>query len=300
MIGEPKFEGVISPNGSRNNRNALIIGLILPAIFFGLQEVLNKKVRSLKELRRALPNAKIVGLIPLDNSYGETPILSSQNSIISESFRTLRTKLGFIAPQSNKKIILFSSCRESEGKSFCSVNTAISFAMSGKKTLIINYDLRRPRAEKILNPDSRGTGMVGLSEYLNGMVPVEKILTKCETENLYMIPAGTIPPNPSELIESQTNKELLKNIKNYFDIIILDTPPVGSISDAQLLQPFADIFVFVVKNNQVESSHLSETYKTACELSKNICVVFNGATNNDREYRYYYSNGYYTHKSKSK
>ncbi len=294
MIDEPSYQEHILPKGRKNTTTAVAVGLLIPLIFIVLQEVLNRKIRSTKDLKRILPDAKIIGMVPFDKLQSETPLLDNKQSIISESFRSLRTKMNFIAAEKEKKVIMISSCNESEGKTFCAVNIAIGFALSGKKTLIINYDLRRPRIEKVLEIER--TKRPGLSEYLSGAATKKEIIAPCRTENLFMIPAGTIPPNPAELIGTQRNKDLLSKISNDFDIVILDTAPIGNISDAQLLQPYADIFVFVVMNNRVEYGHMLETYEQISEHSKNVCIVFNGATETDREYRYYYSNSYYTSK----
>lgn len=289
VLQDPTYNGVVAPRTRKNHLLALLLGFALPLAFFLVKEYYNKKIRSIKELKRTLPDIPIVGMIPWDDEVGEIPSYDHRQSVASESFRTLRAKLNFVASESKTKTILISSCNAGEGKTFCAVNSAISFALSGKKTVIVNYDLRCPRTEKVLGIDR---SHVGVTEYLIGQAKLDDIICQCLTDNLFLIPAGAIPPNPAELIGNKHNEELLRALREEFDIILLDTAPIGSVADAQLLIPFADLFLFVVRANRVEYDHLTDVVAQIQDSNmQKLYSVFNGATPRDREYKYY-SRGY--------
>lgn len=284
VLQEPVPMGQIGPDANKNYTTGIAIGFLLPAAFFFLLELLNRKIRTLKELKKSVPNVPVIGVVPLDKNCGDTPTITQPQSAISECFRTLRTKLLFLSADHKVKIITFSSCNPSEGKTFCAINTAICFAQAGQKCLLMNYDLRRPRAEKALGI----TNKIGLTDYLVGNAQLEEIITHCHIQGLDVIPSGTIPPNPSELIVSTKNHELIEKLKSMYDIIIMDTAPVGCVADARLLIKSTDAYIFVTKANITEYAHLKETIESLIEeKTTNLNLLFNGASHSKREYYRY-------------
>lgn len=289
VLQEPFYMGQISPNTKKNYTTAGAIGFIIPAAFFFLIEFFNEKIRTLRELKKTIPQLSVIGIIPQENDSDDTPMLSKPQSAISESFRTLRTKLKYLSA-TETKIIMFSSCNPGEGKTFCAINTAISYAQTNKKCLLMNYDLRRPRTEAALNlPETQG-----ITDYLVNDLSIEEVTIKTNIDNLYVIPSGTIPPNPSELVSSEKNKTLIETLKKEYDIIIIDTAPVGCVADSRILKHMSDVFLFVVRANKTDYNHLKETIDSLQEdKTEHICLLFNGASHSKREYSHYGS--YYSY-----
>lgn len=294
VLQEPTYLSQISPNRRKNNMMALALGFLLPAAFFFARELFNNKVRSTKELKRILPDISIIGVIPQGSkTMADMPAISDPQSAISESFRTLRSKLNFLEANKKKKTILFSSCNAGEGKTFCSLNVGINFALTGQRCIILNYDLRRPRLEKALNINH---SHIGITDYLVGRTSIDDIIVPTELENLWIMPAGTIPPNPAELIASDTSKQLIQYAKDNFDIVIIDTAPIGYVADCRVLEPFCDIFIFVVKANICEYQHLRDTIESLKnENIASLCLLFNGETHSKG--KKYYNNYYSSYRS---
>ncbi|MCQ2229327.1 MAG: polysaccharide biosynthesis tyrosine autokinase [Bacteroidales bacterium] len=292
ILQDPCGQGQIGPNTHKNTTTAMAIGLMLPAAVFFLIEFLNKKVRSLKELKKTVPGISVMGVLPQTDNCGDMPCVDMPQAPISESFRTLRAKLRFVATDKEKKTFVISSSNAGEGKTFCAINIAANFALSGKRCLLMNYDLRRPRAEKALGVDVNN----GITDYLVGNCSVDDIIVHTKEDGFDVMPSGAIPPNPSELIASEKNKELINMMKEAYDIVIIDTAPIGCVADGRLLEQEADAFLFVVRSGVTEYGHLRETIESLKEEEvKSLCLLFNGASHSRREYsRYgsYYGYGY--------
>lgn len=289
VLQEPVCIGAVAPQTQQNMMYGIGIGLAIPLVLFILLELMNKKIRSLSELKDTVKDKKPLVTVPiLDHTlnYSETPLLDYPNCATSESFRELRLKLGMLVLSNNNKMIMFTSCNPGEGKTYCAVNTAIALAQNHKKTLLINYDLRRPRMENIL-PQK---GNRSITEYLLGLATEEEIIQKSEVENLYYISCDSeqLPPNPAEQIASIRNKELLESLKDKFDVIIMDTAPIGCVSDCKALEPIVGTIVFVVRANSTEFSHLTSTLEDID--SHKTYLVYNGAQKKDFGYKQYYRN----------
>jgi capsular exopolysaccharide synthesis family protein len=171
------------------------------------------------------------------------------------------------------KTTLITSNISGEGKSFISINLAISYTITDKKVALLELDLRKPRLSRLLNVERDP----GISNYLVGKIPLEGIIKKTSINNLYVISAGAIPPNPSELILSGKFKDLITELKGMFDILIIDSAPIGPVSDSLLLKDYADTTMFVVRHNvtpKVSLKQIENLYQQ--KMFKNICIVFNG------------------------
>lgn len=300
VLQEPVCIGTIAPQRQKNLMMGLGIGLALPLVFFVLMELFNKKIRSVQELKDTVPDKKPLVTIPLFDkrlTKTETPLIDIPNCATSEAFRKLRIKLGMLMLSSKNNVIMFSSCNPGEGKTYCAINTAIAMAQNGKKTIIINYDLRRPRMEEIFPQKSPKN----ITEYLLGLANEDEIIQESDIDNLYYITCDTyqLPPNPAEQIASERNYELIDSLKKQFDVIILDTAPIGCVSDCKALEPFIGTLVFVVRGNITEFEHLENTLD---ELnSQKTYLIYNGAQRRDFGYKGYYHNYYAdgTHRSRS-
>jgi len=219
------------------------------------------------------------------------------DSIPSEAFRALRTRVQYSRlDASSLKVILITSSAPSEGKTMINANLAGSFAQSNKKTIIIDCDLRKPRVHSFFKTNR----YPGLIDYFFGQVSFEDILRKSEQENLYYITAGTIPPNPAETLESPRMKEFIEGLRDKFDYILLDSPPVIAVTDSEILARIADGTILVVSANTTEK----ELMEKAIEIIRQDNVNFVGAVLNNfvykssygSYYKYYY---YYSRPKKS-
>lgn len=248
---------MIAPKRNRNYMIALLLGFLIPGIYIILIEQFQNKILDKKDIERGT-KVPVIGYIGHNNAKNEIPVISKPGSALAESFRSVRTNLRYYLNGEKKAVISVTSTISGEGKTFVSLNLASVIAMLGKKTLLIGLDMRRPRLNKLLASSDHK----GLSNFLIGEADFENIITRTEVSNLHFIPSGPVPPNPSELIESEKMKEFMNMAKERYDYIILDTPPAGVVSDAMLLGAFADVNIFVIRQRF--------SFKSTLELIQNI------------------------------
>ncbi len=203
---------------------------MLQAQYAGYRNVESKEK---SDLEGTIPEVKEIELI--NHRY---PGLS-----VAEDYRTIRTSILLSQPDKRPKTIIFSSAMPQEGKSSTVVNMAVSFAQLGDKVLVIDADLRRPRLHRVFNVKNTN----GLSGFLAGKIMIKEAITKTSIDNIWLLPSGVIPPNPAELLGSQKMKKMMNSVKDGFDIILIDTPPVLAVVDAVVVAAIADGAVFVVK-----------------------------------------------------
>src|SRR5690625_122652 len=225
-------------------------------------------------------------------------VMSGLRSPISEQFRNLRTNLNFVlGKNNNRKTILVTSSMSGEGKSFVALNLAMSYALLGKRTVLLNLDLRRPKLEPYL--DLGSSMRAGISNFLSGEANLDDLADELTygDRNLFFINSGPTPPNPAELLLQPEMEDLITHLKERFDYIILDTPPIGIVADAQVIGGFADTSLYVVRHNFTKKDQvkmLDGLYKEK-KLPK-MGIVLNGIRSKDA-YRYGYGDyhsGYYT------
>jgi tyrosine-protein kinase Etk/Wzc len=246
ILDEARAENAtqISPKRSKNYLTALFLGSLIPLIIIFMTEYFNTRLTDLKELER-LKKCNIIGTIGHNDKMSDLPVFEFPKSALSESFRSLRTNLQYLLREKDEKIILITSTISGEGKTFCATNIATILAMSNKKVLLIGLDLRKPKIHKFFNISNDS----GLSTYLINQSTKDEIVIPTNIKNLYLVPAGPIPPNPSELIETEAMEKLINEYKKEFDYIILDTPPIAIVTDAILASKFSNTSIFVIRHN---------------------------------------------------
>ncbi len=235
---------VKAAQSKQSNSKYILIALLIPILIISGIDFFNNKIIDKSEIEKAT-QIPLIGAISQNIQGNKVPVESYTKSPIAESFRALKIQLNFLLKNKEHAVILISSTLSGEGKSFISVNLATLLAKGNKKTLIIGLDLRKPTIHRSLDINHR----VGISSYLTNYNTFEEIIFKTRINNLYIIPSGEIPPNPSELIEQPQMDELIKNLKSRFDYIIIDTPPVAYVADTFLLAKYADVNLFVLRQN---------------------------------------------------
>lgn len=236
-------EDPIKPNARNVRILAVLIGLVLPAMFIFVLELFNDKVSSRYDIER-LTQATLLGEV--GHSYGKNNLVVTNNSrtVVAEQFRIIRSNLQYVLHHLQKPVILVTSSFSGEGKSFVSTNIGSVMALAGKKTIILEFDIRKPKILNQLNMARRP----GLTNYLLGKAALEDLPVAVEgSDNLYVLPCGPVPPNPAELLLDPRVSDLFDWLKQNFDVMIMDTAPVGMVSDALTLSKFADATLYIVR-----------------------------------------------------
>jgi tyrosine-protein kinase Etk/Wzc len=232
----------IYPNRKKNYFLAFLIGIFIPVIGIFSIDYLNNKIIDKRDVEKRT-KAPILGFISHSEYKNEIPVLSKPGSTLAESFRSVRTALKYYVKESETLVISISSTISSEGKTFISVNLATIIAMLGKKVLLVGLDLRKPRIHKVFNIVNEE----GLSSFLSGNCEYKDIINETPVENLFYASSGQIPPNPSELIETENMKKFFEHAKKEYDYIVIDTPPIAVVTDALLLAQYIDLNLFVIR-----------------------------------------------------
>ncbi|MFT3949334.1 MAG: polysaccharide biosynthesis tyrosine autokinase [Agriterribacter sp.] len=279
----------VSPNKTMIFLGALGVALLLVIAFVEIREMLNRNVMFRSEIEK-YTRVPILGEITFDQSDKALVISEGKRSFIAEQFRQLRTSLGYLGINSRKKKIMLTSSISGEGKSFITANLGVSLALMGKKVVIIELDLRKPKLSDAFNmPRTRG-----ISNYFIGDMDAEEIIKSTETANLFIIPSGPIPPNPSELIMNGKMQELLDYLEAHFDYVIVDTAPVNPVTDAFIISPMCDATLFVIRHGYTPRIYLQKLdEQNRIRELKNMAIVFNGVKNRGYgNYGYGYGYGY--------
>ncbi|RYJ50843.1 polysaccharide biosynthesis tyrosine autokinase [Flavobacterium petrolei] len=239
--------GLIGPKTSVNYVLALFLGILIPLLFvFGIFFI-NNSIQNVEDISR-LTKIPIIGVVGINREESSLAVYEKPKSALSESFRAIRSSLQFLYKKQNvdgAKTLMITSSVSGEGKTFCSINIATVFALSEKKTVIIGLDLRKPKLFDEFNLPNE----VGVVNYLIKQKTVDEIINHTQIPFLDVILSGPIPPNPSEMILSESMGELIAELKKKYDYIILDTPPVGLVSDALELAEFCDVTLYIVRQN---------------------------------------------------
>lgn len=280
--------GPITPKTRQNYILALVVGLAIPLLGFVVMEYLNAQVQSKEDIEKATTIPFIGGV---GHKRGEVSleVLGSPKSVISESFRSLRSNLNYFVGKKDRVVFLITSSISGEGKTFTSINLASVYSLSGRKTLIIGADMRKPK----LFRDFNASNEKGLSTYLAGLHEFDDVVQTTGYENLFLVTGGPVPPNPSELILQPRMDQFIQEARTRFDCVVIDTPPLALITDAFLLTQYADHSIFVVRQDYTpkEMLKLVNDYFITGKL-KNISILFNDVFRSGPGYGYGYGYGY--------
>ncbi|WP_349924697.1 GumC family protein [Bacteroides cellulosilyticus] len=285
---------------------AFAVGLLVPAVGIFMKENMNTKVRGRKDLENL--SIPFIGEIPQYSGTKKkwwefkhrkrqdmkTIVVNEGNrNIINEAFRVLRSNMDFMASKDNNQhVFVLTSFNPGSGKSFLAINIAISFAIKKKKILIIDGDLRHRTVSSYVDSPNKG-----LSDYLNNQIEdwKEIIVSYKGYTNLHILPIGTIPPNPTELLEDSKLSMLIEALRPEYDYIFIDCPPVDIVADAQIIEKWADRTIFVARSGLLDRSMLSELENMYTgKRFKNLSMILNGteSTGGRYGYRYGYHYGY--------
>lgn len=282
--------GLRGPKTSVNYILALLFGFLIPLILVFIIALLDNNINGVEDIQK-LTKIPVIGVVGKKSTENNLAVFEKPKSPLAESFRAIRSSLQFLYKKQQKqgaKILMITSSVSGEGKTFCSINLATVFALSEKKTVIVGLDLRKPRIFGDFNIDN----ITGVVNYLIGQKTVDDIIQPTHIPYLDVISSGPIPPNPSELLMGDAMAELIEELKLKYDYIILDTPPVGLVSDALELSRFCDATLYVTRQGFTKKGMLgvvNEKHKRG-ELH-NISIVFNGYQNKPK-YGYGYGYGY--------
>ena len=274
---------------------ALVLGVGIPVGIIYLIGLTKFRLEGRADVEK-LTTVPIVGDIPLTDEKnekdGSIAVFENQNNLMSETFRNIRTNLQFML-QNDKKVILVTSTVSGEGKSFISANLAISLSLLGKKVVIVGLDIRKPGLNKVLRLSTKEKG---ITLYLaNPDTDLMSLVQPSDVnKNLSILPGGTVPPNPTELLARDGLDKAIEILKKNFDYVILDTAPVGMVTDTLLIGRVADLSVYVCRadyTHKVEYTLINELAEE--KKLPNICTVINGVDLKRRKYGYYYGYGKY-------
>jgi tyrosine-protein kinase Etk/Wzc len=293
IVVEPAMgAGRISPNTRRNYFIAFFLGLALPFSFIMMKSALNTRIESQNEIE-SLTKEPVLGKILHSRHKTRNVMFEFPKSNIAESFRALRTNLDFYVRGGHKKVIMITSCLENEGKSFVALNLAMSYAQLGRRTILVDFDLRKPKSYFEENTEPKE----GLSSFMINKIGLIDIIRKSSHENLDYIDAGILPPNPVELIALEKTEELITTLKKDYDLIVLDTTPLAQVTDAYLLINHAEVKIIITRQNYTFKKVFSLIMKDLQQKNVgNICIVLNDNRVFYEQYGYGY--GYYNKEKK--
>jgi len=288
------------PNTTFNMLIGLLLALALPLIYILIKEFFNTKIHTVDEVESSC-KIPILGVIGTKTNSSNLVVYDSPKSAMAESFRALRSNVQFMLKRDTKShIMLVTSSISGEGKTITSINLASVFAMSGKKTILVDVDLRKPKLAEDFGLDNK----LGLVHYLIKQKQPEELIQQTKYDNLDILLSGPVPPNPSELLLSDETSTLMNYLRENYEYIILDAPPIGAVSDAQELFKFSDTILYLVRQGYTEKGLLKmiETKYKRKEVA-NISYVLNDFTFSKRHgYGYGYGTydyGYYDKEKKS-
>jgi len=276
----------VSPKPALSFLIALLLGFGLPFLWIMFIDFINYNVRTEADITK-ITDLPLSGYIPHNSLSASIVIFKEPHSHVAESFRALRSKMQFFIKGKKSPVILITSSMPSEGKTFTAINLASAYSLMGKKTVLVGFDLRKPK----IYSDFDISNSHGVSTWLIGSDNLDDIIIKTNYDNLSIIPAGPVPPNPSELTSSAKTSELFELLKSRFDYIIIDSPPIGSISDTFHLTILADTCLMIVRQNKTLKYLLERTLKEMQGSDINsLSLVINDITSDSK--RYGYGGGY--------
>ena len=293
IIDEAQADGApISPKRMTIYLAALVFGIGIPVGIIYLIGLTKFKIEGRADIEK-LTSLPVIGDVPLaDEKNGSIAVFENQNNLMSETFRNVRTNLQFML-ENGKNVILVTSTISGEGKSFISANLAISLSLLGKKVVIVGLDIRKPGLNKVFNISKKEHG---ITQFLtNPAINLMDLVQSSDiNKNLYILPGGTVPPNPTELLARDGLEKAIETLKQNFDYVILDTAPIGMVTDTLLIGRVADLSVYVCRADYTRKAEFTLINELA-ENNKlpNLCIAINGLDLQKKKYGYYYGYGKY-------
>ena len=298
LIDEPLYGGQVSPKKMIILLGALILGLAVPLLLIFLISLFRYKIEGHEDVAR-LTDLPIIADVAVasDNVKQKAGIVvqANKNNQIDEIFRSMRTNIQFML-KGDEKVILFTSSTSGEGKTFNAANLAVSFALLGKKVVLCGLDIRKPALGRLFGVSDRFEGMTSLltMDKVNALSVKSQIQKSGVNDNLDLLLAGPVPPNPTELLARENFAEVIKVLRETYDYVIFDTAPVGLVTDTLQIGQQADMTVFVCRADYTPKSSFGLLNTLAKEgKMPNPCVVLNGIDMSRRKYGYYYGYGAY-------
>ena len=282
----------VSPKRMMVYLAALVLGVGFPVGIIYLIGLTKFKIEGRADVEK-LTSLPVIGDIPLaDEKSGSIAVFENQNNLMSETFRNVRTNLQFML-ENGKNVILVTSTVSGEGKSFVSSNLAISLSLLGKKVVIVGLDIRKPGLNKVFNISQKEHG---ITQFLTN--PTKNLMDLVQpsdiNENLFILPGGSVPPNPTELLARDGLEKAIETLRANFDYVILDTAPVGMVTDTLLIGRTADLSVYVCRADYTRKAEFT-LINELMENNKlpNLCIAINGLDLQKKKYGYYYGYGKY-------
>ncbi len=294
VVSDPTYNksNPISPDKNKIFIITIFIGLGVPLGVLYLLSISNNKVISKHDLLTNT-NIPLLGYVGHNMDKDSLVVFQKPKSLVAESFRRIRANLQYFSKGNGKNVLLITSSISAEGKTFCSLNLAFTYASSGKKTIVVGADMRKPTLGKNMGMERSQ----GLSNYLSGQCSLEEAIQKTGNDDLQIIPGGSIPPNPAELILLPRMRDMMDHLKANYDLVIIDTPPIGLVADAIELMDFSDLNILIVRQNVTIKKSLHETTEQFQKGQlKNLAILFNDVDFQKLEYGYKaYVEGYQTY-----
>jgi len=273
----------------------LLGGLLMPALVLGAYDAINNRVVRRSDVEDAT-QVPILGEVVQKKQPGILVVASRSQTVIAEQIRILRTNLNYLRNnREGSQVLLFTSSVEGEGKTFISLNLGASLALVGQRTVILEMDLRKPKLhESIGFPNG-----LGLSDYLAGDTTLSQIVNPIpDSANYSIVTSGSLPPNPAELLSSPRLEQLISELRHHFDYILIDAPPIGLVTDAQLIAPFADATLYIIRHDVTPKNSLKMVEMLFREKRFNkLNIVLNAVRNDATTYYSYGGNRYGTAQS---
>ena len=279
----------ISPKPTRNLALGLVLGLLLGLGLALLRDLLDTTIKGEKDCAE-VTDATVIGSIAFDPDAPKHPLIvqADPHSPRAEAFRTLRTNLQFVDAANHPRSIVFTSSLPGEGKTTTTANLAITMAAGGARVCVVEGDLRRPRLLEYMGMD----GSLGLTNVLIGRADLSDVLQQFTDTSVYVLGAGSIPPNPSELLGSAAMEKTLRELESRFDIVVIDTPPLLPVTDAAVLSAIAGGTVVVVGSGRVDRDHLTRSLQSLDVVKGRVLGLVLNRTPTKGADAYYYYSGY--------
>jgi len=289
LIDYVRILGIVTPNKILSFLIAVALGLLVPIIIIRIKELMRYQIGHKQELAE-ISNVPLLGEIPKTLETSKMVIKEDDNDGFTEMVRLLRTNLLFVIDSVDKKVINMVSSISGEGKTFVAINLATSLSLLDKKVLIIELDIRKPKFGLYFDVPDKG----GMTMFLSGHQTADKLIKPSGIHpNLFMINAGPIAPNPNELLAKPSLDELIKDLRKQFDFIIIDTAPVGLVSDSLILNRIADINLYIVRADYTPKRNIEDATTIYNEEKlKNMYFILNSVDFSKRNYRYGYGKRY--------